>query len=484
MKINKFNIIIAVFFMMGNALLYGQSADYTFLDNDYNAIQFKDSTVLKTFYSAWDSKKRFTVLHLGDSHLQNENLPNKCRQLIQQLLGDGGIGLIQPFSIVKTYDASFYKSLHTGIWEFSKSYMLPPKLPLGVRGMTAKTLDNEATFKITFNASPSSQNRILTVFSQNNEESYEPIIIADSIPAVLISKLGDISKYQLPTKYQSIQFSLNKTNEKQNQFMLYGMSLSNSDDDYAVWHNAGVGACQYKSVLFEEKFEEEVTFLNPDLIIVDYGTNDFLYTNSIPELLTSEIQQVLTKLKKSNPRASIILTSAQDMNYKKINVTASKLFSQMMKNIAYENQCGFWDWYLISGGPNSMDIWQENNLTMNDGIHLNGKGSELKGTLLVEALKKTYTYLKENTKKNGLNYDDPIVVQIIEDETMKEVTTVEKKSIPKFILNTTKKTIYKVKIGDNLGEIAEKFNVSLATLKKRNKLRSNLIKPNQVLFIK
>ncbi len=470
--------------MMANTILHGQSTDHTFLKKNYNVIQFKDSTVLKTFYSTWDSKKRFSVLHLGDSHLQNENLPNKSRELIQQLLGDGGIGLIQPFSIVKTYDASFYKSTHYGIWEFSKSYMLPPKLPLGVRGMTAKTLDNKATFKITFNSPPSSQNTVLTIFSQNNEESYDPIFTADSIPAVLISKLGDISKYQLPTKYQSIQFSLNKTNEKQNQFILYGMSLSNSNNDFATWHNAGVGACQYKSVLFEEKFEEQATFLNPDLVIIDYGTNDFLYTNSIPEKLSSEIQQVITKVKKANPRASIILTSAQDMNYKKVNVTASKLFSQMMKNIAYENQCGFWDWYLISGGSHSMNVWQENKLTMNDGIHLNGKGSQLKGTLLVEALKTTYTYLKENTKNNGLNYDDPIEVETIKEETIKEDIIIEKKSLQKVTPKTTKKIIYKVKNGDNLGKIAEKFNISLVTLKNRNKLRSNLITPNQVLLIK
>lgn len=488
MKINKFYINAILFLILANTLLHSQSTDYVFIKKDFNAIQFKDSTDLKKFYSAWASN-RFSVLHLGDSHLQNENLTNKCRLLIQQLLGDGGVGLILPFSIVKTYDASFYKSSHTGVWEFSKSYMLPPKLPLGVRGMTAKTLDNKATFKITFKIPPSKQNSILTVFSQNNEESYDPIFKADSIPAVLISKLGNISKYQLPLNYKTIQFSLNKTNEKQNQFMLYGMSLSNSNNDFATWHNAGVGACQYKSVLYEERFEEEAAFLNPDLIIVDYGTNDFLYTNSIPQQLRSEIQQVINKIKKANPEASIVLTSAQDMNYKKVNVTASKLFSQMMKIIAYENQCGFWDWYLISGGSNSMHIWQDNKLTMNDGIHLNEKGSELKGTLLIEALKTTYKYLKENPKNNGLNYDDPIDFETVKFETVKENTVkedsiIDTKTRPKVSVKSTKKITYKVKNGDNLGKIAEKFNISLIALKKRNKLRNNLIKPNQVLIIK
>lgn len=460
-------------------LIFSQTTEQSFIKNDFNAIQFKDSKVLNTFYSNWNSNKRFSVLHLGDSHLQNENLPNKCRQLIQELLGDGGIGLIQPFSIVNSYNASFYKSTHSGTWTYGKSYILPPKLTLGVRGMSAKTEDDKATFEIAFNKSPSSQNTILTIFYSNLEESYEPIILADTIAAVFLSKTGDVLKYQLPSKFSEIKFLLNKTNEIQNQFTLYGMSLSNSDDSAAVWHNAGVGACQYKSILYEDKYEEQAAYLNPDLVIVDYGTNDFLYTNKIPDQLKSEIEKVITKVKKANPRASIILTSAQDMNFKKRNVTASKDFSQMVKTIAYENQCGFWDWYLVSGGAHSMDLWQANKLTMNDGIHLNGKGSELKGTLLIEALKKCNSYLIENPESTELNFEDPI-----ETDTIAVDTAVAVEVVPaKVILKRIKKITYKVKSGDTLGEIAEKFNISIVALKKRNKLRNNKIKPNQILFI-
>jgi LysM repeat protein len=477
MKNNKSIFLFGIFILCGFA--FGQTIEPLILNDNYNTIQFKDSKVLNTLNVNWNNNRRLSVLHLGDSHLQNENLPNKCRQLIQQLLGDGGIGLIQPFSIVKSYNASFYKSTHTGEWEYSKSYILPPKIPLGVRGMSAKTVDDKATFEITFNNSPSAQNNVLTVFYSNVTESYEPNIIADSIPARLISNNGDILKYQLPSKFTKIHFSLMKTNENQNQFTLYGMSLSNIENTGAIWHNAGVGACQYKSVLFEEKYEEQASYLNPDLIIIDYGTNDFLYSNTIPEQLTSEIQQVITKVKKANPRASIILTSAQDMNYKKINVTASKPFSKLVKKLAFENQCGFWDWYLVSGGAHSMDIWQANKLTMNDGIHLNGKGSELKGTLLFEALRKSNSYMLENPEITELDFEDPI-----ETETIDTETKVVSEKIPERVMEKRiKKITYRVKNGDTLGEIAEKFKISLITLKKQNKLRNNKIKPNQILFI-
>jgi LysM repeat protein len=167
------------------------------------------------------------------------------------------------------------------------------------------------------------------------------------------------------------------------------------------------------------------------------------------------------------------------MNFRNRNVTASKDFSQMVKTIAYENQCGFWDWYLVSGGALSMDLWQANKLTMNDGIHLNGKGAELKGTLLIEALKKCNSYLIENPESTELNFEDPI-----ESDTIAVDTAVAVEVVPaKVIVKRIKKITYKVKSGDTLGEIAEKFNISIVALKKRNKLRTNKIKPNQILFI-
>ncbi len=320
-------------------------------------------------------------------------------------MGDGGIGLIQPFSIVKSYDASFYNSTHTGNWEYSKSYILPPKHPLGVRGMTAKTLDAQASFRIVFKANLLEKNTILSVFASTDDESYMPLFSADSIPATLISKTAGLYKYSLPLKYKTLQLNLKQTDSIQKQFILYGMSLSNDDETGAIWHNAGVGACQYKSVLFEEKYLEQANYLNSDLIIIDYGTNDFLYKNAIPTELKTEIIDVINKVRTANPNASIILTSAQNMHYKKVNITASKIFSNMIKTIAFENNCGFWDWYIVSGGAKSMAAWQMSKLATSDGIHLNAKGAQLKGTLLVEALINTNQCLNEASEIDELMYE-------------------------------------------------------------------------------
>jgi hypothetical protein len=365
-----------------------QNAGYKFLNYNKNIIQYFDTNDIKNICKSWKASrsKKLVILHLGDSHLQNENFPNKCRNISQSILGDGGIGLIQPFSIVHTYDASFYKSSHTGLWDYSKSYMIPPKLTLGVRGMTAITKDENSTFNITFKDTISNANSILTLFCGNTDSSFVPDIYTDSIKATLLSTDGDFRIYQLSKNISSISLKLTKSNQRQNNFILYGMSLSNNNDSGCVWHNAGVGACQYKSVLFEDKYAEEVEYLNPDLVIVDFGTNDFLYKNKVPIDLKYQIDSVIEKIKNTSPNATILLTSAQDMVYKKRNVSASKHFSKIVKEIAIEKHCAFWDWYTISGGSQTMKFWIANQLAMKDGIHLKAKGSEMKAELLVNAL--------------------------------------------------------------------------------------------------
>jgi hypothetical protein len=264
--------------------------------------------------------------------------------------------------------------------------MIPPKLTLGVRGMTAITKDENSTFNITFKDTISNANSILTLFCGNTDSSFVPDIYTDSIKATLLSTDGDFRIYQLSKNISSISLKLTKSNQRQNNFILYGMSLSNNNDSGCVWHNAGVGACQYKSVLFEDKYAEEVEYLNPDLVIVDFGTNDFLYKNKVPIDLKYQIDSVIEKIKNTSPNATILLTSAQDMVYKKRNVSASKHFSKIVKEIAIEKHCAFWDWYTISGGSQTMKFWIANQLAMKDGIHLKAKGSEMKAELLVNAL--------------------------------------------------------------------------------------------------
>lgn len=478
----RFFSFLWVLLCIQQGMVCGQTLPDSLIKSSVNYIQFSDRSAISSAAKAWQGapKEQFVVLHVGDSHLQNENLPNKSRALIHQLLGDGGIGLIEPFSIVNSYDASFYKSTHTGKWENAKSYKLPPPLPLGVRGMTAKTTDVNASFTLKFSSLVSEANNVLTLFVENTPSNFFPIILIDSIPATLLKSEAGILEYALPNRFKSLTLKLTQPSPDQKDFTIYGMSLSNASRTGSIWHNAGVGASQYKSLLYEDKYAEQVNYLKPDLVIVDFGTNDFLYKNTVPSGLRLEIDRIIAKVRSASPAASIILTSAQHMLFKGKDISAALEFSVLVKEIAKVNNCGFWDWYQIAGGANAMSTWLVNGHSMKDGIHLNGKGSMLKGSLLFSALENTFQKFLADSNLQELTIETPIPIPVFESKS--EIHT-EAPVKAERLVKPKKMVLHVVKKGHTLSQIADIYHVSISMLKKLNKLKSDRISIGQEIRV-
>lgn len=126
--------------------------------------------------------------------------------------------------------------------------------------------------------------------------------------------------------------------------------------------------------------------LNADLVILDWGTNDILYTNSIAPNLEQTVRTTIRKIKQSNPNVAILLTSAQEARYKGKDITISASFSTLMRKIAKQENVMFYDWYQIAGGHKSIENWKRLGFSSKDNIHLNGKGYRIRAEMLGKAL--------------------------------------------------------------------------------------------------
>jgi LysM repeat protein len=495
----KISLILYCLFFSIKIFAQKDSLYPSWIKQDYNYIYFQDSSHLKNICRLMGNKgKSLTVLHIGDSHLQNENLPNQSRKLLQAIQGDAGIGLIVPFSTVKSYDARFYKSTHTGTWKYSKSYMGKYEYPMGVRGMTSYTSDSNATFKISFSQSVSSANNELVVFRHDNDSVFEMEFYIDDQPALI--KFHDNEKviYNVVGGFSVLSLKAKKTQAHQKDITITGMILQDSLHRGGIWHNAGVGAAPYKMVLSEEIYEPQAKFINADVVIIDLGTNDFLYYNRLEPELRQQIIKVIEKVKYANPTADIILTDAQEMKYKGKRTTVANQFSEMIYNLSVQYNAGFWSYYTVSGGKNAWRFWDAAKYTQGDGIHLNGVGSELKGALLFHAIENSVTLIKSNhvaskpfeitdslisLEADSVAADSSIttnsdVIEQKEKLIVKQNKTIKNQKTEKSL------SIYIVKKHDTLGAIALKTKVPIAKLRKLNKLKSDLIKPGQKLKLK
>ena len=73
----------------------------------------------------------------------------------------------------------------------------------------------------------------------------------------------------------------------------------------------------FKNQKLFENLEKHAAILKPDLVILDFGTNDILFKNAIDEKLSDQIEKSINRFRAINPEILIVLTSTQDLFYKK-----------------------------------------------------------------------------------------------------------------------------------------------------------------------
>jgi hypothetical protein len=449
----------------------------------YNMVQFYSKDALDHFVKSWEQTKdkKMSIVHLGDSHLQTDLFPGRMRKNLQAIHGDGGRGLMFPYSAANTYSSVEYSTTSKGDWTYGKALILPPKLPLGVSGMTVKTIDSTASFTFTFkNPVPANYSK-LKIYCRKDSISYDLVVECGGqlIPVNVDSAAGDSLPYYeitLPLFQNEIIFHVKRNHKYETELVFYGMSLETPDNTGIIYHNCGVGGAQYQSILYEHLFAGQLPSFNPDLVIIDFGTNDYLYDDSLKANEEATITKVVEMVRAAAPNASIILTTTMDMYHKDDHVTSGQTFSDLIKKIAKAEHCGVWDWYWVSGGWNVMPKFQDRHLANPDGIHNSPSGYRLKGNLFSDAMVNTVAWIEKNPTQDSLVFQMDSMKLVQHAIKLREDSD-STGSGPRV------KVLHKVKKGESLSVIARKYHVTVAELRKWNNMQSNLIHTGKYLVV-
>lgn len=456
---------------------------YNWMLPEFDSIQFFKPAAIKSFYKAWKntSKEKLVVVYMGDSHVQPDILPGEFRKVLQTYLGDGGRGMVFPYSTANTYSSVGYKSTHKGKWTYAKSWIVPPKIPLGVTGMTSKTIDSAASFTLNFYSPlPDSYSKI-RIYCKNEHESYDIKLECGGVEKMITvdSSFKNGEAYietSIPSLKQALTLSVKKNHDYQSEFEFYGIDLMSTNDTGVIVHCVGVGASRYQAVLYEDLLKDQMPSLNADLVILDYGTNDYLYDDSIKGNLETEIIKGINIIKSAAPGATILLTSTHDMLYRYRKRYSGIKFSDLIKKIAKENNCLFFDWYWISGGLGTIKNMQQAGLAQKDGVHLTMSGYKLKGDILAKAFMNTISYLDQHPDADSL-------VLKTDSVKLKQQLQIKKENATQTVKNNSSATYYKIKKGDNLGSIAQKYGVTITQIKAWNNMHSDKIIAGKTLLI-
>ena len=477
MKNNRLFFLFFLFVAHANAQPYPAGLK---LDSSYNYIQFYSKEVAQKLISHFDNipNEKLVFVHYGGSHIQAEIPTTIARKSFQEKYGNGGRGLIFNYGAANTYSSVNYESTFVGTWTYVKSFQGRKEIPLGVCGMSVDTKSPSAALNFKFKSKLETENSLLYLFYEKDGSVGEFSIWADSINILLDSSKVKQTDYGLvvscPKSLSSISIKVVCSPGK--HFTFYGFNIEKTADKGVIYHSTGVGAAAIRSILVLDKLEQQLPIIEPDIVFLDFGTNDILYTNKIDPSLVGQVQKAITKIKLISPEALVVLTSTQDLFYKGKMITAGPIFRDLMDSIARVNNCLFWNWYDLAGGLGTIKTWNELGYAQSDGVHLNTKGYHLKGQKIFESFENTLLKIKASPSISSLEiagkfYQNIDTIKVVQE---KERTPPKKKPVVK---------TYTVKSGDTLSRIAQKYHVTVSALKRKNNLKGDIIRTGQKLKI-
>jgi hypothetical protein len=437
----------------------------------FNSLQFYDPIPIKRMDSIIKSasEKKVTLVHFGDSHIQAEWPTSKTRDVLQEYYGNGGYGMIFPYSAAKTYSSKRYKTSHLGNWTFTKSFQSSSKVPMGIAGMGVSTNQVSSSLKFRF-IEKDTVSDILKFFIPKDSSMFDFVInFGDTLIEVSIIEYSMNGKsfieIPIPGKLRDFSISFIANNKVQNKFELYGISAEASDKNGILYHSVGVGAAPYNSVLRQKLLETHLVDIHPDIVVLDFGTNDYLYYDKIDSELSIDIVKIIGLMKMINPEMIIILTTAQDLYYKGNYIKSGVKFRDLIRTISESEGCLFWDWYSVSGGSKSLLKWRSKGYCQKDLVHLTIKGYHAKGQLFANAIIGTLDSLNSNQHIDTLIFSNM--------DSLYRYNIADKYNYS-YNVNSDY-LIHKVKSGETLGGIAQRYKTSVKAIMRLNNLKTTLI---------
>lgn len=473
---------------------------YDFIEYSINFIQQPNHEALKKFYDALPQAKnrKVTIVHIGDSHIQPDGYSYNLRNILQKEFGYAGRGMIFPYRAAGTHNSFTHYSEIKGKWEGDFNLRRERKFDIGITGATAHTTDPTASVKIGFrNEASKADFDLVKLYYKRSPNTFNLKVTVNDSASFIVNCVADTAStlpyltFRVPRGTKTITLSMEKVTQKLNDsttitskfFELYGLSFELEKENGILYHAVGINGASFDAILRQNLMESQIKEMNPDLVIVDMGGNEYYGRGVHKESYTAKLTQIVKNIQQWCPNASILLSSPHEFYFRRYyNRNWSKDARDVTKQVAFDNNCGFWDNYAISGGRYAVPQWQKEGLFGYDRIHLTPQGYGYRGMLMAQGLLNSYSIYKKGeeffyTIKDSLNK------LITEVENKKQIPPKETYYAAGNVTTNGNQTIYVVQPGDVLGSIARRFGTTVFAIQSWNNLPGTLIHPGQKLII-
>lgn len=340
--------------------------------------------------------ENFSILHIGDSHLQADIATGEVRRLFQESRGNGGRGLIVPFRLAGTNEPSDYKFTLSCGSNVSKLLKKPWVTDMNFTGIGVSPKDHAFDLTIENLGDVPNRFRFVRIYStgeynitdaktqsgyplkfsvdRNTEDGYTDIFLDRNVSDIIIS-------FYAPST------------------MTFHGAMLTTEEPGVIYNVIGNNGATYHSYSLIEDFGKGASTLYPDLIILSMGTNE-AFGKLTPSEFRAQLNRLIAEIRQFNPESKLLLTTPKECqrrittgrkwrrrtSYSVVN--NCNLFRNVILEYGKDNKIPVYDWYDIAGGDGSSTYWVKNGLLSQDRIHNTHSGYLLFGGLFYSALER------------------------------------------------------------------------------------------------
>lgn len=359
---------------------------------------------LKAFYQAlWRTEARqpgavTRILHYGDSPVTADSITADARSLMQEHFGDAGHGFIL---IAKPWAWYGHRGVdvHGGGWHIEAASQSRARDGFHGLGGVSFQGGTGASSQFTLHKDHA---RVEVKYMRQPGGGTLAVEAGESTIGRIETdgpeKQPAFQIFDLPSGAREINLTVER-----GPVRIFGVSFER-DGPGVIYNSLGLNGGQVQMALrFFEKAQwtAELQHEQPDLVIVNYGTNESLYADYIERYYPGELRELLRRIKNAVPKASLLVMSPMDRGERNSSgqITTPPTLPRLVeiqRQIAAETGCAFFNTFQAMGGEGTMARWYENQprLVSADFMHPLPAGAKKVGVLLDQALESGFRQFK------------------------------------------------------------------------------------------
>lgn len=327
------------------------------------------------------------IVQFGDSHTAADFFSGQLRTRLQQRFGNGGVGFVSPLSLPGQRYGNIALRSTSRDWSLATSRRDErPDFPLG--GSVAQPKGNNRTVALEPFAPIAGKSRVRLLY---NSERQNTLIGANSQDRRIIALPSTKDKWGFSypinlTLPASLSLSSSAAGTR-----IGGWYVDGPDQGVILSTLGSNGASLSLMDRWQEGWQSQLRALQPDMVILAYGTNEAFNDTLNLNDYRGQLQQRIHQIRRELPEAVILLVGPGDSMKDRSGNSCGKptmldSVIRTQQDVARSERTLYWDWRRQMGGQCSIKTWHARGDARPDFVHLTRPGYENSANRLYQDL--------------------------------------------------------------------------------------------------